>query len=89
MKYPIKDGNIAPFTLDLLVIIGLLVIFIGIKFLNGWAAYTCAVIGLVIGAIGAYSGRAALFELRPFGESEWRKAKRTYEEKDQSSKSDK
>jgi 1,4-dihydroxy-2-naphthoate octaprenyltransferase len=85
MKYLIKDGNISPLARWSFVIFCLFIIFIGIKFLNGWAAYTCAVIGLVIGAIGAYSGRAAVFGLRPFGESEWRKAKRSYEEKDPSS----
>lgn len=80
MKHPVEDGNPTPFVRDSLVVFGLLLIFLGIKFLNGWAAYSCAVIGLIIGAIGAYSGRAALFGLHPFGESPWRRAKRTYKE---------
>lgn len=78
-----KDGNISSVAQGALVLTGLLMVFIGLKFLTGWSAYVCSVGGLVLGAIGAYSGRAALFGLHPFGESPWRKAKRTYsEEKD-------
>ncbi len=37
-----------------------------------------ASIGLAVSAIGGYSAKAQVLELRPFGESSWRKAKRTY-----------
>ncbi|MHA6924991.1 hypothetical protein [Ralstonia solanacearum species complex bacterium KE056] len=82
MKWIIRDGNISPIARNTLVVVGLAIIFLGVKFFSGWIAYTCAAIGLTVGAIGAYSGRAALFGLHPFGESEWRKAKRTYKNDD-------
>lgn len=49
-----------------LVVFGLAVILLGVKFFNGWIAYACVIVGLVVGAVRAYSGRAALFGLRPF-----------------------
>lgn len=79
MKSPIRDGNIIPSLRNMMVLFGLVVIFVGIKFFRGWVAYVCVTIGLMVGAVGVYSARAAIFGLRPFCESEWRKAKKTYE----------
>lgn len=81
-KRLIKERSITPVLRDVMVVIGIAMIFIGVRYLSGWSFYVCAVAGLLLGAIGAYSGRAALFGLRPFGESPWRRAKRTYEEAD-------
>jgi len=36
-------------------------------------------IGIILAALGGYSSWAHSLNIRPFGESEWRKAKRTYE----------
>lgn len=82
MKSPIKEGNIVPVVRNMMVLFGLLAIFAGVKFFSGWVAYVCVTIGLIVGAIGVYSARAAIFGLRPFGEPEWRRAKKTYENND-------
>lgn len=53
----------------------------GMEWLPKWAGITMSLAGFASVLIGGLASRAALVGLRPFAESEWKKAKRTYEDK--------
>jgi len=76
--------------MNALAVIGALIIFAAIKLVpSGTWRIVVASIGLAIAAIGVYAAKAQVLGLRPFGGPAWRKAKRTYEEKDRLSTPDK
>lgn len=74
----IKDGNLTLLSRAVLCITGPLLVFLGI-YLKSILILT---IGVVVGALGGYSSRAALLGLKPFGKASWRKAKDTYDPPD-------
>ncbi|MCY1228590.1 hypothetical protein D3C81_1270980 [compost metagenome] len=82
-------GKLKSFVMNALFVIGSLIIFAAVKWVPfGTWRIVVASIGLAIAAVGGYAAKAQVLGLRPFGESAWRKAKRTYEEKDRSSTPD-
>lgn len=78
----IKDGNFTPFVRAVLCIVGIALVFIGLKF-DQTLIVSC--IGLVIGAIGGISSRSATFKIKPFDNS-YKKAKTSYQEAEETSK---
>lgn len=76
-----SEGKLKSWVMSALVVVGALIIFVAIKWISSGALrITVASIGLVVSAIGGYSAKAQVLGLRPFGESSWRKAKRTYDQ---------
>jgi hypothetical protein len=75
----IQNGGITAWLRWALVIGGAVIVFLGISYLDSIVIMS---IGLLMAAVGGYSSRAKMLGLKPFGESSWRKAKKTYEEND-------
>ncbi|BDB27464.1 hypothetical protein CTP10_R48720 [Cupriavidus sp. P-10] len=83
MKYLLKDGNLSGFAIIVLLVVGLLLVYACVSWIESYLGRLASFsVGLVCVASAGYAGRAKALGLRPFGESPWRKAKRTYEEKD-------
>jgi len=77
----IKDGQLTGIAVLLCVVLGFAMAFGSIRYIDNYYVMTlCYSIGFAIAALGGYSGGSYALHLRPFGESSWRKAKRTYEE---------
>lgn len=66
-----------------LLVAGLLTILLAVTWIpaGSWRIIVAS-LGLAVAAVGGYSAKAQVLGLRPCGESEWRKAKRTYEQGD-------
>jgi hypothetical protein len=84
------DGNLTTPVRAGLIVIGALLILLGLglETIPNWLGIVAFLLGIAAIFIGGLSSRAKLIGIKPFGESEWRKAKRTYDEKDQSLRSD-
>ena len=89
------DGHLSQQGADILGIIGISIIFSIAYFFDEWSGFwfwTLALIGGVLGYLGAYGGLArkfgfpAPFTNDPLG---WRKAKKSYETKEDSGKASK
>jgi hypothetical protein len=74
----IKDGNFTPLVRGILCVVGIALIFIGLKF-DSTLIVSC--IGLVIGAIGGISSRSAMLKIKPF-DNTYKKAKGSYKKDD-------
>ncbi|HWW08183.1 hypothetical protein [Collimonas sp.] len=74
----IEDGNFTLLVRGILCVIGVSLIFIGLKY-DQTLMVSC--IGLVIGAVGGISSRAAMLKIKPF-DNTYKKAKKSYEKKD-------
>jgi hypothetical protein len=72
-----KDGNLSNFAVAILLVIALVFMYIAITF--QWPRYIFWG-GFIILFIAHCSIQSSILHFRPFGESEWRKAKRTYAE---------
>ena len=71
----IENGGIAAWLRWALIIGGAIIVFLGISHFDSIIIMS---IGLLMAAAGGYSSRAKMLGLKPFGESSWRKAKKTY-----------
>ncbi len=80
----IKDGNLSAPTRGALIVTGAALILggLGLEALPDWFGIIVFFLGMAAIFIGGISSRAKLIGLKPFGESEWRKAKKTYKEGD-------
>ncbi|WP_230956282.1 hypothetical protein [Burkholderia pseudomultivorans] len=79
----IEDGNFPDWLRLLLIIVGFAIMFCAFKFipptLIGGAV---ALFGFGLALVGGFASRAYMLKIRPFGNSAWRKAKKTYKEDD-------
>lgn len=83
IKFLIKNGHLTGVTCVLFFLIGLGALYVSVKYIHGHTAKMFGVsIGMMLMAIGGYAAKASALHLRPFGESPWRKAKRSYKEDD-------
>ena len=79
----LKNGNLSGVSIALLLGSGLLLLYASVNWMDSYfAKLACFSIGLTEIAAAGFAGRSKALGLRPFGESSWRKAKRTYEETD-------
>ena len=75
----IKNGNFTYVVRTCFSIVGALLIGFVIYFeITPWARWSIGMIGLLLGCVGMYSAKAAIFGLHPFDNAPWRKAKSTY-----------
>lgn len=79
----IEDGNFPDWLRLLLIISGFALMFCAFKFIPptiiGGAV---ALIGFGLALVGGFASRAHMLKIRPFGNSAWRKAKKTYKKDD-------
>ncbi|WP_224078818.1 DUF4231 domain-containing protein [Cupriavidus laharis] len=81
----IEDGNLTATVRGALIVIGAILIFggLGVEAIPNWLGIIVFLFGIVAIFVGGISSRAKMIGLKPFGKSEWRKAKETYQkEKD-------
>ncbi len=80
----IEDGNFSAPARGGLIVTGAALIFggLGLDAIPNWLGMAVFLFGIAALFIGGISSRAKLIGLKPFGESEWRKAKKTYKEGD-------
>lgn len=82
MKF-LKNGNLNGMSIALLLGSGLFLLYASVNLVESYLGkLACFSIGLTAVAAAGFSGRAKALGLRPFGESPWRRAKRTYAEDD-------
>lgn len=83
MKNIVKNGNLSGFAIVALLIFGLVLVYACTNWIDSYlgrlAAFT---IGLTCVAAAGFAGRAKALGFRPFGESSWRHAKKTYDKDD-------
>jgi hypothetical protein len=87
----LSNGKMKGWVMSALIVAGGVIIFAAIKWVpSGTGRLVIASLGLCVAAVGGFAAKAQVLGLRPFGESEWRKARRTYEgERESSTPSDK
>ena len=92
-KFFILDGKLTLFGVFFLVIVGFLIVYLSVEYVPWkWGKLIGLSVGLASAAIGGFSGRASALDLpTPFANDPlgWRKAKQSYEEKDEAQERDK
>lgn len=80
----IDDGNLTAPVRGGLIVIGAMLIFggLGLDPIPNWLGIAAFLLGTAAIFVGGISSREKLIGLKPFGESEWRKAKKTYKDGD-------
>ncbi len=79
-----KDGNFSPLMQAILIIVGIAVGWIGLQV--EWIPRVLRLLMVLAGfgsiMVGGLSARAHLIGIKPFENSEWRNAKKTYKDGD-------
>jgi len=80
-----KNGNFTGLTQSLMCVVGFFMIFgvIWFEVESRFMIMASIIVGLFLMSVGCFSARAQLSGLRVFGEPEWKKAKRTYQDNDE------
>lgn len=82
MKF-LENGNLNGMSIALLLGSGLFLLYASVNWVESHLGkLACFSIGLIAVAAAGFAGRSKALGLRPFGESPWRRAKRTYAEDD-------
>lgn len=82
-----RNGNFTGLSQAIFIVGGIFLMFATVVMdtTPNWLAVFLFMAGLLLAFVGGLSARAQLSGLRVFGEPEWKKAKRTYNEHDRSS----
>lgn len=92
-QFFILDGKLTLFGVFLLVIVGFLIVYLSVEYVPWkWGKLIGLSVGLALAGIGGISGRASALDLPPPFTNDplgWRKAKKSYEIKEDSDKASK
>lgn len=81
----IEDGNFTGWLRLAFIVFGFVLMFCAFKFIPPTVVGGgIALLGFGLALIGGFASRAAMLKIKPFGQSQWRKAKRTYGKDDKS-----
>jgi len=77
-----RNGNFTGLSQALMCVIGFSMIFgvLWFQVRSRWLAFTLLITGFLLTLVGFFSARAQLSGLWVFGEPDWKKAKRTYQD---------
>lgn len=79
----IDDGNFTGWVRLCFIVVGFGMMFCAFKFIPPTIiGGGIALLGFGLALVGGFASRAHMLKIKPFGYSEWRKAKRTYEKDD-------
>jgi hypothetical protein len=81
----IEDGNFLDWMRLVFVSAGFLLMLFAFKFISPTIiGGVVALIGFGLALVGGFASRVHMLKIRPFGNSAWRKAKKTYKDGDRS-----
>jgi hypothetical protein len=78
----ISNGNFSPWLRIALWASGIAIVALSYQFLPGMLMFFGIVLGMVILALGTYSERASLLNIKPFDSNSYKKVRDSYKVKD-------
>ncbi|WP_081085073.1 hypothetical protein [Burkholderia territorii] len=76
----IEDGNLSEWFRVFLIAVGIAFVAIAVGCdINPTISKVLLLSGFAVALVGGVASRAKLLNIKPFGQSAWRKAKKTYE----------